>query len=103
MYNAAFENQIASARTSSQLFSEHESPYTRLHSLVMVAGHVVYTSSKCDDSEREDSWFLEPFQKHPGQARTFVDHVRTGVETAAAIERSLLLFSGGETRKDAGP
>ena len=39
----------------------------------------------------------------PGQARTFVDHIRTGVEAAAADPLSLLLFSGGDTRAEAGP
>lgn len=103
MYNEAFGTQFASARRSSQLFAEHVSPYTKLNSLVMVAGHAVYTSSKCDKPEGEDSWFLEPYQKHPGQASTFVDHIKAGVVAAAAIEDALLLFSGGETRKDAGP
>jgi hypothetical protein len=39
----------------------------------------------------------------PGQTESFVDHIRRGVETAAADPDSLLLFSGGVTRRDAGP
>lgn len=69
----------------------------------MVAGHSVYTSSSCGGVENEDSWFLESYQKHKGQAATFVAHIEEGVEVAAKDGEALLLFSGGETRKDAGP
>lgn len=103
LYNEAYGSQFVSARASSQLFAEHESPYKALKTLVMVAGHAVYTSSKCDKPEGEDAWFLEPYQKHPGQASSFVDHIRAGVEAAAGDDDALLLFSGGETRQDAGP
>lgn len=78
-------------------------PYRNLHNLVMVAGHAVYTSTRCDNADSEGSWFLESYQKHPGQALTFLHHIKAGVETVAADEKALLLFSGGETRKDAGP
>ncbi|CAI9787065.1 unnamed protein product [Fraxinus pennsylvanica] len=71
--------------------------------LVMVAGHSIYTSSSCDKVDKEDSWFLESYQRHPGQAATFVAHIQKGVEIAADDDEALLLFSGGETRKDAGP
>ncbi|XP_024365745.1 uncharacterized protein C57A10.07 [Physcomitrium patens] len=103
MYIQAFGTQFSSARANSQLFAEHNSSYTNLRSLVMVAGHAVYTSSKCGKPEDEDSWFLEPYQKHPGQASTFVEHIKLGVEVTSQFEDSLLLFSGGETRKNAGP
>lgn len=78
-------------------------PFSKFRNLVMVAGHSVYTSSSCEKVDKEDSWFLESYQKHPGQAATFVDHIRRGVEIAADDDDALLLFSGGETRKDAGP
>ncbi|KAK3144715.1 hypothetical protein QOZ80_4AG0316840 [Eleusine coracana subsp. coracana] len=80
-----------------------EYPFPRLRNLVMVAGHSIYTSASCGKTDREDSWFLEPYQKHPGQAATFLAHIKEGVEIAAGDENALLLFSGGETRKDAGP
>lgn len=78
-------------------------PFANLHNLVMVAGHSIYTGSSCGKFDREDSWFLEPYQKHQGQAATFLSHIEEGVEIAAKDEGALLLFSGGETRKDAGP
>jgi len=78
-------------------------PFSKLKNLVMVAGHSIYTSSSCGKFNKEESWFLESYQKHPGQAATFIDHIKEGVETAGKDDASLLLFSGGETRKDAGP
>nr|DAD39974.1 TPA_asm: hypothetical protein HUJ06_014297 [Nelumbo nucifera] len=78
-------------------------PFAKLQNLVMVAGHSVYTSSSCGKADQEDSWYLESYQKNPGQAATFLDHIKEGVEIAAKDEGALLLFSGGETRKDAGP
>ncbi|KAF0893163.1 hypothetical protein E2562_023190 [Oryza meyeriana var. granulata] len=80
-----------------------EYPLPDLRNLVMVAGHSIYTSESCGKIDREDSWFLEPYQKHPGQAATFLAHIKEGVNVAARDEKALLLFSGGETRKDAGP
>jgi hypothetical protein len=38
-----------------------------------------------------------------GQAATFLAHIKEGVEIAARDQDALLLFSGGGTRKDAGP
>ncbi|KAL6209287.1 hypothetical protein ACLB2K_020229 [Fragaria x ananassa] len=78
-------------------------PLPNLMNLVMVAGHSVYTSSSCGKVDKEDSWFLESYQKHPGQASTFLAHIQEGIETASKDNAALLLFSGGETRRDAGP
>ncbi|CAN6555704.1 unnamed protein product [Malus baccata var. baccata] len=78
-------------------------PLPNLQNLVMVAGHSVYASSSCGKVDKEDSWFLESYQKNPGQAATFVAHIQEGIEVAAKDNRALLLFSGGETRRDAGP
>ncbi|PRQ24830.1 putative rossmann-like alpha/beta/alpha sandwich protein [Rosa chinensis] len=78
-------------------------PLPNLKNLVMVAGHSVYTSNSCGKVDKEDSWFLESYQKNPGQASTFVAHIQEGIEIAAKDNAALLLFSGGETRRDAGP
>lgn len=78
-------------------------PFANLKNLVMVAGHSIYTSKSCEKVDKEDSWFLEPYQKNPGQAATFLAHIEQGIEITAKDEMALLLFSGGETRKDAGP
>jgi hypothetical protein len=51
----------------------------------------------------QSSWYLEPYQRVPGQVDSFLEHIRGGVLQAAADPRALLLFSGGETRASAGP
>ncbi|KAJ7549129.1 hypothetical protein O6H91_07G041400 [Diphasiastrum complanatum] len=78
-------------------------PYGSLSNLVTVAGHSVYTSHKCQSVEGESSWYLESYQRHAGQAASFVQHIRAGTEAAAHDDDALLIFSGGETRKEAGP
>jgi len=47
------------------------------------------------------SWFLRDYQR--GEPRFYIEHVRRGVELAAADRRTVLVFSGGQTFPDAGP
>ncbi len=70
--------------------------------MIVVAGHSVlrYTHARVEENE---SWYLEPYMEIPGQAETFVAHIRSGVELAAADPLSILLFSGGTTKVKAGP
>ncbi|CAI9115662.1 OLC1v1016631C1 [Oldenlandia corymbosa var. corymbosa] len=101
-----YERQYKMMRNYSKLDlgSESESyPFAQLRNLVMVAGHSVYTSSSCEKVDKENAWFLESYQKHKGQAATFVSHIQKGIEITGKDNAALLLFSGGETRKDAGP
>lgn len=46
---------------------------------------------------------LKTITQIPGQAQTFLDHIKLGIEAAAADPSALLLFSGGQTRQAAGP
>ena len=78
-------------------------PLSGLTNLIMVAGHSVYTSTSCGPLDANPSWFLEPYQVAPTAASSFVQHIRQGVESAAKDPSSLLLFSGGQTRRSAGP
>ncbi len=39
----------------------------------------------------------------PGQAHSFIEHIQEGIARAEHDPDSLLLFSGGQTRKAAGP
>ncbi|KAF8063850.1 SPAC57A10.07 [Scenedesmus sp. PABB004] len=78
-------------------------PAPQLTHLVLVAGHAVYTGVDYALATKESSWFLEAYQQVPGQAQTLLDHIKLGIETAAADPSALLLFSGGQTRQAAGP
>lgn len=74
-----------------------------LTTLVMVAGHAIYTGLHWEPASLRDerNWLLEPFQR--GQVQTFLQHVQRGVQIAANDSSALLLFSGGQTRQYAGP
>lgn len=66
---------------------------------MIVAGHAVLIRNK--NLSVDSSWALLDFQR--GEPRFYIEHVRAGVEAAAADTESLLIFSGGPTRVDAGP
>ena len=67
---------------------------------VIVAGHAILKQDAPDPAS-DDAWFLLPFQR--GEGPCYVEHVRHGVELAALHPASLLIFSGGQTRAEAGP
>ncbi|XP_038898950.1 uncharacterized protein C57A10.07 [Benincasa hispida] len=104
MILSVYESHYRMANYYGKLTVDSEGfPFAKLQNLVMVAGHSVYVSSSCEKVEKEDSWVLESYQKHSGQAATFISHIKEGIEIAAMDDAALLLFSGGETRKNAGP
>lgn len=79
------------------------SPFANLSHLIMVAGHAVLTTSVINEKnvKNADSWLLLDYQKK--QLATFLHHIESGVKLASRLPESLLLFSGGETRRAAGP
>lgn len=79
-------------------------PAPRLKTLVLVACHSVFTGLDFAHPEDLSSWYLLDYQKKvPGQTHSFVEHIKLGVAHAAADPEAMLLFSGGKTRRDAGP
>jgi hypothetical protein len=72
-----------------------------LDKLILVAGHAVYIGDSLDPPERDEHWVLKGFQK--GEPPQYIEHVRFGVELAISKPNSLLVFSGGQTRSEAGP
>jgi len=78
-------------------------PARKLKTLVLVACHSVYTGLDFSHPEDQSSWLLLDYQKVPGQTHSFLEHIKLGVEHAAADPDAMLLFSGGKTRKEAGP
>ena len=49
----------------------------------------------------DSSWLLLDYQR--GEPPFYIEHVRAGVEAAAADPQALLILSGGMTRREAGP
>ena len=66
-----------------------------------VAGHAVYVAPDFARPEADESWWLQDFQR--GEPPFYLEHIRHGVELAARDEKALLIFSGGQTRQEAGP
>ena len=57
------------------------SPAARqLTHMVMVAGHSVYTGADYAQAANNDNWYLMDYQKVPGTAQSFVQHIETGVK-----------------------
>ena len=72
--------------------------------LIMVAGHSVIIGGHLQDAGvDEKDWYLLSYQKGHGLPQAIVAHIKEGIRLAASDERSLLIFSGGETRPSTGP
>jgi hypothetical protein len=72
-----------------------------LETLILVAGHGMYVAPDFIDPRSDKSWLLQDFQK--GEPPLYIEHIACGIDLAAADEKSLLVFSGGQTRAEAGP
>jgi hypothetical protein len=72
-----------------------------LENLIIVAGHAIYVADNFDDPIKDDNWFLQSFQK--GEPAFYIEHILNGVNLAVEDSKSLLVFSGGQTRFEAGP
>lgn len=72
-----------------------------LSHLIIVPGHAVYTALDYTRPTADASWFLQDFQR--GEPTFYLEHIRRGIELAAQDKRALLVFSGGQTRSEAGP
>lgn len=75
--------------------------WNSLEDLVLVAGHAIYIGRDRAVADLDESWVLKDFQK--GEPPQYIEHIRSGVELAASNPSSLLVFSGGQTRVEAGP
>ena len=74
--------------------------------LVVVPGHGVFRGLRADDWRKESLWGLEAFQAGEDGMLTiaFSQHIKRGViELLAEPEKSILIFSGGQTKRGAGP
>ena len=93
---------MPSTNSANPWMSKHSFEHWKgLTNLILVAGHAVYIADDFARPAADESWYLQPFQK--GEAPFYIEHIRKGVELAVAETRSLLVFSGGQTRREAGP
>ncbi|EPY50931.1 hypothetical protein SPOG_00534 [Schizosaccharomyces cryophilus OY26] len=75
-------------------------PLSNLNHLIIIAGHAVWLGGSSQGQE-DSEWILEPYQK--GEGKVFAEHARKGLNLLEQDESSLLVFSGGQTRPNAGP
>ena len=72
--------------------------------LVVVAGHAVTMAESLDGVDALDSsWYLLDYQRRADVPSALVKHIEEGVRITARDPKSVLVFSGGQTRRDAGP
>lgn len=69
--------------------------------LIVLFCHAALRSFGFTDPLDELYWFLQSFQK--GEVRFYIEHMKRAVEEAAKSPDAILVISGGQTRKEAGP
>lgn len=70
-----------------------------MRNAVIVAGHAILRDLR--QVESDAGWYLLDFQK--GEPAKYIEHIERAVAEAASDEESVLIFSGGLTRREAGP
>eukprot|EP00956_Cyclotella_meneghiniana_P001898 scaffold2066_cov68-Cyclotella_meneghiniana.AAC.5 len=89
--------------SNSQLFNERLVATQATH-LIVVAGHSVLISGQVENAAFDESvWYLLDYQRGKGLPYAIVSHIQAGIRLALEDEKSLLVFSGGETRAQTGP
>lgn len=71
-----------------------------LETLILVAGHAIYVAPDFASPRADGSWILQSFQK--GEPPCYIEHIEAGIRLATDDAASLLVFSGGQTRAEAG-
>ncbi|KAK3308948.1 Mur ligase [Chaetomium strumarium] len=65
--------------------------------LIVVCGHAIWLGGPKNGWD-ETEWLIESYKK--GETPTFIEHIKAGVRLLSQDERSVLVFSGGPTRKE---
>jgi len=82
----------------------HHADLSSVDHAVIVAGHAVLRVSYLKKASFNDiGWYLLPYQTNRGFPGIIRSHIQKGIELATQDSKSLLLFSGGQTRRDVGP
>ncbi|KZT10585.1 uncharacterized protein LAESUDRAFT_339231 [Laetiporus sulphureus 93-53] len=76
----------------------HSDALSLLNHLIIVPCHGVWQGHDPLKRLDEDDWILEDYQRGGGWVSALNGHIVTAVELATADEKSLLVFSGGQTR-----
>ncbi|KAF5345270.1 hypothetical protein D9758_008499 [Tetrapyrgos nigripes] len=71
---------------------------THLDHLIVVPCHAVWLGGASEDRNLERLWLLEPYQQGSGRLKAFFQHILKAAQLALEDTRSLVIFSGGQTR-----
>jgi len=94
----------ATSAKSSKKFSTNKVDESQLTHAVIVAGHAVLRINKLNSAERDDNaWYLLSYQLNQGFPGIITSHIKRGIQSAVEDPYAMLLFSGGQTRRDVGP
>jgi hypothetical protein len=89
---------ISLEKRSLKLNSQH------IDTLIIVPCNSIYNGSSFTNNQvdKENNWFLYDYQH--GLVPEFINHMKVGIHmTKQLLGKSLLVFSGGQTRKPVGP
>jgi hypothetical protein len=91
----------------SQLYNELRPADQQYERLVIVPGHAVMNLEHLDRADvLDEAWYLLPYQRNTGFPQIIAQHTRAACDltlTDSLRNRSVLIFSGGQTRRDVGP
>lgn len=72
--------------------------------LIIVPGHAVLKISEISHAkDDENAWYLLDYQLGQGFPQIIHSHIQKAIEIASSDMKSILIFSGGQTREDVGP
>jgi len=95
---------LRQSRWAEQDKSDSTHGQQKFRNLIVVAGHSVIKSGCLDGVDKnDDRWWLLDYQRETGMPEAFVSHIAEGIRLAKEDQQALLLFSGGQTRPNAGP
>ena len=80
--------------------------YARTDTVIIVPGHGVFRGLNAEEWANENQWGLDP-HFHEGSGlliRAIAQHIKMGLqELKDDVDRSIVVFSGGQTKPGAGP
>jgi hypothetical protein len=84
-------------------FAIHTTILFSVMRLSKLLNELCFPTKQSDADKDESDWFLLDYQKKQGLPAAIVAHIKAGIHAAAEDPKSLLIFSGGETRAQTGP
>lgn len=83
---------------------EPHSNSVTLDHLVIVPGHAVLRFDQFQSADTMDSsWYLLEYQRNQGFPQIIDAHIKSAIDVLIHDPSTILVFSGGQTRKDVGP